>query len=54
MKFMWYLSIAHALYIGALNFDELKHLRKSYKDSKRYKKYLKKHPNHLELVEKQR
>lgn len=47
LKYTWYLSIAYALSVGALNFSELEPFRKSYKESKAYKKYLRSHPNHF-------
>ena len=44
------MSIAHAIKSGALSFDDLKKYRKNYRESKRYKKYLKNNPNHHEKV----
>lgn len=34
---MWYLSLAYALSIGELSFEELKPFRKNYQESKQYK-----------------
>ena len=37
LRAMWYLSIAYAVSVGALKFEELKIYRKDYKNSKKYR-----------------
>jgi septal ring factor EnvC (AmiA/AmiB activator) len=47
---MWYLSIAYAISLGELKFEELTNLRKDYKQSQKYKKFIKRNPNHNEKL----
>lgn len=47
---MWYLSIAFAISIGELKFEELSAFRKEYKQSQKYKKFIKRNPNHNEKL----
>ena len=47
---MWYLSIAYAISVGALKFEELSEFRKDYKQSQKYKKFMKRNPNHNEKL----
>jgi len=42
----WYLSLAYAIKSGDLSFDDLRPFRKSYKESKRFKSYLRSNPSH--------
>ena len=46
MKHTWYMSIAYALGEKALSFDDIKPFRRSYRDTKEYRKYMRQHPNH--------
>ena len=46
----WYLSIAYAIKAGELTFDDLRKYRKDYRESKRYKSYLRSNPNHNEKM----
>jgi len=47
---MWYLSIAYAISLGELKFEELNNCRKDYKQSQKYKKFMKRNPNHNEKL----
>ena len=46
----WYLSIAYAIKAGELTFDDLRKYRKDYRESKRYKSYLRSNPYHNEKM----
>ena len=50
MRATWYLSIAYAIKAGQLTFEDLRKYRKDYRESKRYKSYLRSNPNHNERM----
>lgn len=54
LKHTWYLSVAYALSVGALTFEDLEPYKVSYQDSKAYRQYLKSHPNHQQELTKLR
>jgi len=46
IKYIWYLAMLYALNQGGITAKDLAPYRKSYKESRRYKQYLARHPDH--------